>query len=64
MANVGGVCGIAAVTQTQQLGRNKCSDLHHGRFTSKDSGPFSQYQGNGWGNVPIWRFRRRQEAKK
>ena len=42
MANVGGDCGIATITQTQQLGANKCSDLHHGRFASDDSAPFSQ----------------------
>jgi len=45
MANVGGDCGIATITQTQQLGANKCSDLHHGRFASDDSAPFSQWQG-------------------
>jgi hypothetical protein len=45
IANVGGDCGIAAITQTQQLGGNTCSDLHHGRFNSKDSGPVSQCEG-------------------
>jgi len=45
MAKVGGDCGIVAITQTQQLGGNKCSDLHHGCFTSEDSGPLSQWQG-------------------
>lgn len=41
MANVGEDCGMDTITQTQQLGGNKWSDLHHGHFTS-DSGPFSQ----------------------
>jgi hypothetical protein len=45
MANVGGDCGIAAITETQQFGGNKCSDLHHGRFTSKNGGQFSQKTG-------------------
>ena len=51
MANVGGDCGIAAITETQQLGGNKCSDLHHGRFNPKDGGHFSQRRGRWVGHI-------------
>jgi hypothetical protein len=50
------------ITQTQQFGGNKWSDLHHGHFTSVAHSVNDRE--DGWGTVPIWRFQRRQKVKK
>lgn len=62
MANVGGYCVMDTITQTQQFGGNKWSDLHHGHFTSVAHSVNDRE--DGWGTVPIWRFQRRQKVKK
>jgi len=62
MANVGVDCGIATITQTQQLGGNKCWDLHHGRFTSDDSGQFSERE-DGWGSADLVSKKAKSEKK-